>query len=202
MRKLIALVVFALPVLASAQARAPYASEKVRDNWYIGFGVGGGDGSGAGQGDRVSFKDMSAASPTTVFLNFHVGATLSPKLLLGGEIGGVAASASSQGIDSSVGISTLNAVATYFPMGHGLSLKGGVGLAQFSQTYKFDGPYADEKYSRSGLNATVGIGYAWWLGRSFNLSVNLDLAAQSYGSSDTEVESSRYGALYVGFDWF
>lgn len=212
MRKLAALLAFVLPVLASAQPAPrpggydPYArAEPPRDSWYIGFGLGGGSGSITDPDGRWTFDEMAVDDPMTGFLNLRAGATLSPRLLLGGELGFLRSSASASGADSTLGISTLSAVATYFPFGRGLSLRGGLGFARYTEEYSGLDVYGDSNYDRDGVNALVGIGYAWWLGRSFNLSLNFDLAAQRYGSASAasyDVESSRYGVLYVGFDWY
>lgn len=52
----------------------------------------------------------------------------------------------------------------------------------------------------------AGVGYACWLGQSFNLTVNLDFSAQSYrdGSDPYGLlpDSSRLWSLYLGFDWY
>jgi Outer membrane protein beta-barrel domain len=178
----------------------PRALEKQRDSWYIGFGLGGGSGSAAGQDERLSFEDLSIDSPTTGFFNFRVGATLTPRLLLGGELSGIAAVASDGDFSSTVSISNADLVATYFPTGRGLSLRGGIGRSTFSTS--LEGGGFDDSYEESGFNAMGGVGYAWWLGRTFNLSVNLDFYQQWYGASEVDVESSRFGVLYLGFDWY
>jgi hypothetical protein len=41
------------------------------------------------------------------------------------------------------------------------------------------------------------------MGPSFNLTVNADYSLQSYGRNTAgEPESSRFWALWVGFDWY
>lgn len=191
-------LVFTLPTLASAQGyRGRSYGPPARDSWYIGFGLGTGDGSASGQGERYSLSDLNVDDPTNVFLNFKAGATLTPQLLLGGDLTYLSSQASAGGYDSSVGIMNVDLVATFFPMERGLFFRGGLGRSAYVQTA--DG-YDD--YNRGGWNVLGGVGYAFWLGQRFNLTVNLDVSQQWYGSSDVDVENSRFWALYAGFDWY
>jgi hypothetical protein len=54
----------------------------------------------------------------------------------------------------------------------------------------------------TGGNLSIGTGYAFWLGQSFNLTLNLDLSAQGYGGSGSGPKSSSMWQLGVGFDWY
>lgn len=198
MRMLVA-VVLAVPLLASAHDPGPAAAAG-RDAWYLGFGIGTGTGSAGRPGGRASFQDLSVDRPTNGFFNVRAGATLSERLLLGGEFSGISAVANEAGIDSTVSVANLDVVATFFPTGRGLALRGGAGWSRFDRTLEGAGLDADQR--RDGANVMAGVGYAWWLGRSFNLSLNLDLFQQWYGPSDSFVESSRCAVAYLGFDWY
>lgn len=210
MRKLFALLV-ALPLAVAAQeypappqpapssGAAPYyPRSQQRDGWYIGFGVGMGDGSISGQGESFSFEEINGnRDPMRIGLNFKVGWTINPRLLLGLDITAARAQASGDGlVDSAAQITNYDAVATFFPWERGLFVRGGVGLSAF--TLEIDG----ESESYGGTNLLGGVGYAFWLGKQFNLTVNLDGSKQFYGSSDVEPESSQFWMLYAGFDWY
>lgn len=154
-----------------------------------------------------SFKEYIGRSPTTVALNFKLGATLSPRLLLGGDITAIRSAASEAGTDVALQISTYNAVVTWFPVERGFFLRGGLGFANFS--YDVKGPAMDASNSETGVSALVGLGYAWWLGQHFNLTANLDFSRQSYGSEEANKDrygalptSSGFWALGLGFDWY
>lgn len=193
------------------QVRAPYQ----RDNWYIGFQVGGGaatirlrdrgtyPNANYVKGGDYSMKEFLGSSPTTFDLDFQLGATITPKLLLGGQITAFAASAvydSPAGRhEASFTQSNLNLLATFFPWDRGLFLRGGLGLASASATFKDPG-YTDQKEEGSGLNATVGLGWAWWLGRSFNLTGNLDWSGQGYDGDF--FKSGSLLTLNLGFMWY
>ena len=80
-------------------------------------------------------------------------------------------------------------------------LRGGVGLATLRVDASGFGTSASA--SVNGVNLTVGGGYAFWIGRTFNLTLNLDLSGQSYSSSDpTAPSKSNFTALWLGFDWY
>ncbi len=186
--------------------------EKERGSWYIGFstGVAGGsikDGYGEASFDKY-MRDWVGTSPTSVFGGFKIGATLSPKLLLGFDV--TAASVQGEGTNAVLGpntkivaqINNYDVVATFFPMERGPFFRGGVGLSGFALLT--DSPAGKSTNTYTGTNALAGVGYAFWLGRSFNLTVNLDFSAQKYGSSTDPVapSSSTFWSAYAGFDWY
>jgi hypothetical protein len=109
--------------------------------------------------------------------HFRIGLTIAPKLLLGFEFAGASV------------VRTYDLVATLFPWSEGFFMRGGFGLSSSGG---------------EGTNVTVGTGYAFWLGRAFNLTVNLDYSAQFWGSAvDEETSRSRdFWALGFGFDWY
>jgi hypothetical protein len=172
-----------------------------RDSWYIGFGFGGGDGSAVIQGQSFCFKELNVSSPATGFFEFEAGATLTPQLLLGGEIAAIASAASEGGLDTSVSIANVNLVATFFPMEKGFFVKGGIGRAALS----WQAPLTTGgtgTFDTNGFDVTGGVGYAFWIGRSFNLKLALDYSHQWYGSSSVLPESSSFWAGYLGFVWY
>jgi hypothetical protein len=189
-----------------AQPPPAYARpQKQRDSWYIGFGLGGGSGSLERDGSRVSFDEyLFDLDPTTLTLNLKVGATLTPKLLLGLDLNAVRSAVESGGDDAALQISNYDLVATFFPVGRGLFVRAGAGLSRF--TYEENTSYGDYSIDTSGFNVIGGVGYALWLGQQFNLTLNLDFSSSSFGSQDDVYailpESSRYASFWVGFDWY
>jgi hypothetical protein len=202
------------PPQAWPQPPPPYpwgAPPRHRDSWYIGFGLGTGGGSFVGpDGVRHSFSGSVPGGATAVALNFKVGATVTPRLLLGFDLtvltaigDSVPTSCDYLGCDyrnSSVGVTSLAAMLTWFPLERGPFLRGGLGLASFS--YDSYVLAAHSHYSRNGLGVVAGAGYAWWLGRTFNLTLGLDLLAQGYGRSEGHARSAQAAALMLGFDWY
>ena len=170
-----------------------------RDTWYIGFGLGSGGGRYTDETGSYSLSD-GLSDTVTVSLNFKVGVTLTPGLLLGLDVNGFQTSGTITGstVDATYVITTYNAMVTWFPMERGFFLRGGLGLSNLR--LEVSGLGSDHV---SGFNLDVGAGYAFWLGRTFNLTLNLDYAAQRYGSSEAGAPTrSNYTALWLGFDWY
>lgn len=130
-KKLAASIVVALPLLAAAQepaqppaqpvppqyapppqnappaqypaAPVPYRrSERQRDSWYIGFGLGSGRGRAHFVDGDLGFSNMVRGGATTVAFNFRAGGTLTPKFLLGFDGGFVATDGDGAGLGASV----------------------------------------------------------------------------------------------------
>jgi hypothetical protein len=211
--KWLAALLIALPLAASAQYEpvAPSAGPTSgygsrRSPWYIGFGIGTGDGNLTRGSSSVSFKEGlgnlwgTSVDPTNVALNFKVGATLTPDLLLGFDITAVRSQFDSGGSSTGVQVTNYDAVATWFPQGEGFFVRGGAGLTAL--TLNIDTPGGSASDTVRGFNALAGVGYAFWLGQGFNLTVNADYSVQTYGSSTSDPESSDFWALWVGFDWY
>jgi hypothetical protein len=223
MRNLIALLI-ALPLAAAAQWAPPpeppppappppayYPAQPSppghrmapagRSPWYIGFGIGGGAGRINPGGSDISF-DNNMDSPPKVFVNLKVGATITPHFLLGLDLAGfrtegTVATGTYAGLSTARQISNMDAMVTWFPMVRGPFLRAGIGLSEYSVSLT---GYQDS--TLNGSNLTVGGGYAFWLGRAFNLTINLDYSAQRYGSNASGLTRSEFTALWFGFDWY
>lgn len=53
-----------------------------------------------------------------------------------------------------------------------------------------------------GFGILGGVGYAFWLGKTFNLTLNIDHSRQYYNSDAFEPNRSQFTSAYVGFDWY
>ncbi len=198
-RKLIIFVVFAMvlsPLISQGGTHK-------RDTWYIGFGLGGGDAGYTLNGQDTSFDDYFAGagwdkSPKAA-VNFKVGATLSEKSLLGLDMTGIRQSATAFGVTASLSITNTFLMYTYFPSGEGLFLRLGGGLSTITQ--EFDSWLGKVSIDESGTGVLGGLGYAFWLGENFNLTVNIDHSEQSY-SGDSIADKSDFTIAYLGFDWY
>jgi hypothetical protein len=200
----------AMPVYPATPVEPPAAPRQgpavlhrsPRDSWYIGFGLGTGSGNTTWQsGDSLSFSDLNGNRDTTnVLLNFKVGATLSPTLLLGFDWTVVRASASDEFADSYAQIANYDAMLTWFPWETGFLLRGGAGLSALTLKVSTAGASGTDTYT--GANVLVGAGYAFWLGDRFNLTLGLDVSAQGYGDGAGSPKSSALWALWAGADWY
>jgi hypothetical protein len=118
-----------------------------------------------------------------------VGVTLTPHLLVGLDF---ARLTSAGWIGGSARITNCDLMFTWFPVGHGFFLRGGGGLSYFSASESVFNT------SQSGVNLSAGGGYAFWLGRQFNLTVNLDGSVQNYQASGIGITQSRYAVVWLG----
>lgn len=204
MRAAAALLVVALVALPTATSAHPHprAEPSWRDRWYIGFGLGTGAGSYVLGDTRVNYRDThgAAGSPFQLAYQLELGATLTPRLLLGGELSGLTSHASSDQADSTLYLTQLLTVLTWFPAERGPFLRAGGGFAWISQDWDTATAYAYD--SAGGLSVLGGLGYAWWLGRHFNLTLHADASAQWYGSGYGDPSSSAGVNAYLGFRWY
>ena len=187
----------ALPATASAQ------ESHQRDSWYIGFGLGGGlSASWEATTDTVSFDDWldGLEKDPKISLNFKVGGTISPETLLGFDVTAVGQGGTASGVDAHAQINNYFLMLTHFPNKEGLFIRLGGGYSVIVAT--IDTPFGDFDSRVKRVGALGGIGYALWLGKSFNLTLNLDHSQQWYSSSFGEPDTSQFTILYVGFDWY
>jgi hypothetical protein len=187
----------------------PYPPPQRRSPWYIGFGFGSGNGWVAGQGQRSTLHDFAEGAGFNLGFNFKVGGTLSPRLLLGldvttlGSFGHQPVSGSSH--EAAAFITNFDAMLTFFPWERGFFVRGGAGLAVLTletTAARYWPPTYLNTQEYTGFGGVVGLGYAFWLGRSFNLTLNADFSFQAYGSRSDGPESSNAFLLYTGFDWY
>jgi hypothetical protein len=178
-------------------APAPRVALKQRGSWYIGFGLGAGGAArlhtSAGE---FSPKALLGRSAQPFAFNFRVGATITPKLLLGFDGGALAFSANRPSETFQQNFYDLGIM--YFPWERGLYLRGAAGLSALA--LETDGPVLRGKDAIGGYNVLGGVGYAFWLLRSFNLTVNVDYQRHFY--SHDLVEGSGGLSAWVGFDWY
>ena len=181
---------------ASPPPPPPVRETSQRGGWYIGFGLGWGDGSVTGDSGTSTFGELlRGQGPVNLTLNFKVGATLGPSLLLGLDVTAVRAAGSAGGLDSAVQVNGYHAMLTFFPLERGFFVRGGAGFADLV----LDAPAGSTHHGGFGLVA--GTGYAFRLGRSFSLSLNLDVSGQWYGGGADSPRRSRLADVYLGFDW-
>ena len=190
-----------LLLLAAIIAFPASLSAQEKSSWYIGFGLGTGGSEWTVDGESVSNEDWVEGSDSdqTMTLNFGVGAIMSPKLNVGFDISAIRHQAEGDdyygnSIESSVQINNYMAMATYFPMEKGFLLRGGLGLC----AYQIDIDGETDQYN--GFSALAGIGYAFWLGTTFNLGLNFDYSYQQY--DDDILEDSHFYNVYVTCYWY
>jgi hypothetical protein len=182
-----------------------------RDSWYVGFGVSGGDGTVETSRSTYSFKRYAnawgvARTPTTMGLEARIGATINPWLLLGFDLSFLGSVADDGTASTTLDITNYDLMATVFPFRRGLFLRAGAGSSSLVLDVKNvptpAGPYSVSR-SLSGWNVAGGLGYAFWIGRQFNLTANVDASQQWWnGHAAGQPRRSSFVAVGLGFDWY
>lgn len=180
-----------------SRVKGSFAQEHKKSSWYIGFGIGTGDGSGEVDGKEVTSDEWFAGLSTSPVLtmNFGVGGIINPKLHLGFDWSAIRQEGSGHGIERMVQINNYLFALTYFPKGEGLFLKAGAGASSIIYDVSGGSPSA-----YSGTAILGGLGYAFWLGKSFNLCLNAEYSHQTY-SNKYAPDNSQFWNLYVSFYW-
>jgi hypothetical protein len=166
--------------------------------WYLGTGLGPGiDARYKFNGQTITFDDrLQGATDKTGLIGLNLingGIALTPRLLVGGSVSAVAQSGKIAGDDTHIQINNYLAMLTYFPFEHGFYVRGGAGYSNITIEV---GSNSD---SAGGIGILVGAGYNLRLVGRHYLSFAVDQSFQSYGSSDTKPESSRFSAAYLGY---
>jgi hypothetical protein len=166
--------------------------------WYIGTGIGGGFGAEYSlNGRTVTFSDhlqgTTEKSPLIGLNILNAGVTLGSNWMVGFTGSSVSQSGTSPSGDGRVQINTYLVSATWFPAEKGVFLRAGVGAANIQS--ELNG-VTDQVNGSAGL---FGVGYALQLGTKHNITFTLDHSRQSYGSSTTRPENSKFSAAYVGY---
>jgi hypothetical protein len=170
-----------------------------RGAWYIGFGLGGGGGSATVGGRSHGFSNLLGRGATSSAFNIRLGLTVTPRLLAGFDGGALGATVS--GPTENVQLNVYDLGVMYFPWQEGFYLRGAAGPSNIM--VRSDGPVLYGTGTLWGSNVLAGVGYAWWLGRSFNLTFNLDYRRLWHARRGPEGVTTAGGwSAWLGFDWY
>lgn len=152
-------VIAGLAVLIGATVGGAWAQHpQVREGFWIGFGFGYGHSS-LSCGSGCSFTDASKGGGGAGFIK--LGGTLSPRVLLGGEVNAWVKDVS--GTTEEVG--NVSAALYYYPAAaSGFFLKGGAGFASYILHN------GGTSVTASGVGLIAGLGYDIRVGRMISLT--------------------------------
>jgi len=177
-----------------------------RDSWYVGFGIGGGLNKYFYFPDETSHYDnwlSGTQQYPKITTNFKIGGTINPYLLFGLDVTTMDQEGNLSGTytyySARISITNTFAMFTYFPYKEGFFLRAGGGFSILEATRS---GFLGEAYMSMGYGGLAGIGYAFWFGKSFNISINMDHSRQFYTGNDAGYDRSQFTSIYLGFDWY
>lgn len=146
----------------------------------VGIGLGG-----------LSTSDCGDFCGGGLGYDFHIGGMLTPQLALLFDISGIVHSVPDSDIDV---YNTLYVAALQFFPTNQLWLRGGFGLAHYTQTDVFTGGYRDD----TGEGLLLAAGYEVYQSGPFTIDLQFHFAETFY---DVAKNHSNYTFL-VGFNWY
>lgn len=67
---------------------------------------------------------------------------------------------------------------------------------------KVDAGFLSASETVTGFGLLGGIGYVFWIGDSFNLTLNVYYSRQFYSGDAGDPDNSQFAIAYLGFDWY
>lgn len=169
-------------------------AQRVRHNWYLGFGVG------LGAGNLRRTESGRNAVSLAVIGHLRAGGRIRDGLLVGGLVSTTLGGAR-RGQQLFAGLAE---VIGYPIQGKGLVLQGALGLGTYVQGDVAPGPTdptdptATFERAAFGVAFGLGLGYEFWIGRRFNLG----LLVRSDGLAAPEVGLRAAGTFGLTFTWY
>lgn len=179
--------------IAALVAAAPSAAQS-RPQTHDGFTVSVGLGGGSAGVSCVECESSRERAPT-VYL--RLGGAVRPNLVLAGEINGWSKSESDQGIDATITIVTINAVAQWYPQtATGFFVSGGVGLGSMeAKANAFGESLSDRTH---GLGYQIGTGYDLRVRPNLAITPFVTYFATAGGKVESTGEKANANVVHFG----
>jgi len=179
-------------------------SNRKRRFWYLGLELAGGFGNLPTNDESILSTDKNSSGTCTGGYP-EIGLTVKPNLLLGIQVSGFGDYKYEYENRSSTdrGMTNLFLVATYFPKSKGFFTRGGLGYSSYNIHSEMYVPseYRDEvlyDYTEKGIGGQIGVGYAFWLGRHFNLTINANISGNFFKDN----KALTWTKFLLGFMWY
>jgi hypothetical protein len=171
--------VVALTVVRASSSLAQ-GHPQIRDGFTVSVGVGAGSAG-------VTCTDCGTDRETAPALYLRLGGAVRSNLILAGEINGWSKSTKDAGDAARVTVSTVNAIAQWYPdPTGGFFVDGGLGIGAMKVEIKTPGlPTLSD--NTTGLGYQVGTGYDIRVGKNFSITPY----ATFFGTAGGKTESSK-----------
>lgn len=187
-------------------------NRRFRNRYYAGLELRGAWGNTPNSQQTNTLGALTELSTSSAVLD--AGITLSPEFLLGLRFSGLNQTESNSLRSFDESFSDIYLVATYFPVGKGRFWRFGLGSVfydywDWGANYPYhvdDGKhlisesptnYKDD-YSKTGIAGLVGLGYAFWIGNHWNVTLSADLNNYFF----TNENSSHIFSFNIGTYWY
>ena len=184
-------------------------SRHFRNRYYAGLELRGAWGTTPNGQQTNTLGALTRLSTTSAVLD--AGITLSPELLIGLRFSGLNEGQNNPLRSFDESFIDIYLVATYFPVGKGRFWRFGLGSVfydywNWDRNYTFntdDGKYINpanykDNYNKTGIAGLVGLGYAFWLGEHWNITVSADWNNYFF----TNENASHVFSFNIGSYWF
>jgi hypothetical protein len=225
MRRLVLSLALAAPLAAAAQYPAPYGRPvpygyppprppppppvawvqpppPSPSPFYFNLGIGYGDGGAIVDGYWTPLAGWYATpgaygGPGGLAWHAEAGARLAPQVLLGFDVTGLSTYSGTDWAGGGVTLIDYDLVATLFPFGRGLFLRGGAGLCTASGPAPAPG-LAGETWL--GTNLLLGAGWAFPVAPPLSVTLGIDWSRQFLGAPG--VDGTSFWSARIGFGWY
>ena len=181
----------------------PITSNRERRYWYAGRDIGVGSGQLPINSESTLMQDQISSGSGSGGV-FEIGLTVNPKLLIGIRMGGYGDYQTENNFSNTRrDVSTFFLAGSYFPKSKGLFYRGGLGYSSYSFKSETFVPSSQRDeilhdYSVAGIGGEIGLGYAFWMGRSFNLTLSGNIG----GNYFKDAEVSIWKQYSLGLMWY
>jgi len=190
------LITAAILTMLGTSAASAQGNPQRRDGFTISFGVGAGSAG-------VTCEGCDSDRETAPAVYLRLGGAYRPNLILGGEINGWSKQEEDQGVEGTITVATVNAIAQWYPEpAGGFFVSGGLGVGTMRVEAKIPG-LATVSDRTTGFAYQAGAGYDIRLGKNFSLTPY----ATFFGTAGGKVESNNekidanVAQIGLGFTW-
>lgn len=186
----------ALAIFLAATPAIAQSTLQPRQGLNISFGFGGGSA-----GATCSGCDTDRETAPSMYL--RIGGAVRPSFVLAGEVNGWSKSETQQGVEGTLTIATVNALAQWYPQpANGFFLSGGLGVGSMKMEIKSPGlgSFSD---NTNGLGYQVGTGYDIRVAGTFSLTPYVTYFGTAGGKVESSNEKLDGNVLQfgLGFSW-
>ena len=189
-----------------------HGKDHYRNRFYAGIEIRGAWGNTPNSERRNTLGSLTSLSTTSVV--YEAGVTLNPTLLLGIRIGNLYQDTTQREQFIEENFVDTYLLASYFPDGKGRFVRFGIGGIFYNYSNWYSGyldhsddgkhliteppPDYRDNFSKAGIAGLVGLGYAYWVGKHWNITMSADLSNYFLTNENT----SHVLSFNIGTYWY